>query len=113
MTAAAVSIGIFFWLIGLAVSAALYFLPTIIALMLHRSNAGIVALINFLLGWSFVGWIVALVMALTSDSRPMQVVQVQQYGYPPPQGPPQWPPQQSAPPPGHDLMNRPGDPPAH
>jgi hypothetical protein len=77
--------------------------------MLHRSNAGVVALVNFLLGWSFVGWIVALVMALTSDSRPMQVVQVQQYGYPPPQ----WAPQQSAPPPGHDLMKRPGDPPAY
>lgn len=40
-----------------------YFLPWAIAATRGRSNAGAVGLINFLLGWTFVGWVVALVMA--------------------------------------------------
>lgn len=56
----------------------LYFLPTIVAVMRGR-QIGSVLVLNPFLGWTFVGWIVALVMAF-SDHRPQnqQSVIVQQ-----------------------------------
>lgn len=43
-----------------------YFLPAIIAgANRHPSTAGI-ALLNFFLGWTFVGWVVALVWAVSN-----------------------------------------------
>ena len=46
-----------------------YTLPWAIAATRHESNTGSIALINMLLGWSLVGWIVALVLSLTSEPR--------------------------------------------
>jgi hypothetical protein len=47
----------------------LYFIPAILALMRgHMSSTAIFAL-NLLLGWTAIGWIVALVWALTSNTR--------------------------------------------
>lgn len=43
-----------------------YMLPWAIAATRGKSNSGVVGWINLLLGWSVVGWIVALVMACTS-----------------------------------------------
>lgn len=43
---------------------ALYFLPTIIALARRRHNTLAIFLLNFFLGWTFVGWVVALVWAV-------------------------------------------------
>ena len=40
-----------------------YMLPWAIAATRGKSNQAAVGLINFLLGWTFVGWIVAMVMA--------------------------------------------------
>ncbi len=40
-----------------------YFLPWAIAATRGKSNSAAIGIINFLLGWTFVGWIVALVMA--------------------------------------------------
>lgn len=40
-----------------------YFLPWAIAATRGKSNAGMIGLLNFLIGWSLIGWIVALVMA--------------------------------------------------
>jgi hypothetical protein len=51
--------------LGFLVCAALYFLPTIIGL--HKRNAGAIFGLNLLLGWTLVGWVVALVWALTTD----------------------------------------------
>jgi hypothetical protein len=42
---------------------ALYFLPTIIAANRHVPNVGSVVVINIFLGWTLIGWIVALAMA--------------------------------------------------
>jgi TM2 domain-containing membrane protein YozV len=70
--------GLFFWLFMMGFAAAIYFLPTIIAVMAHRRNAPLVALVNTLLGWSFVGWIVSLVMAVTREPQLVQVVHVHQ-----------------------------------
>ncbi|MCY3748261.1 MAG: restriction endonuclease [Chloroflexi bacterium] len=45
----------------------LYFLPTIIvATKIHREKTPIM-LINILLGWTLIGWVVALVMALSNE----------------------------------------------
>lgn len=52
----------------------MYFLPTIIAVVARRRNAVLVAIVNTMLGWSFVGWIVALVMAIARDPQPHIVV---------------------------------------
>jgi hypothetical protein len=45
----------------------LYFLPSFIARDRH-SFAGIF-LLNFFLGWTFVGWIIALIWACTAEPR--------------------------------------------
>ncbi len=47
----------------------LYFLPTIIAGLRRSTMTLWVALIDLLLGWTVVGWIVALVMAIASARR--------------------------------------------
>jgi hypothetical protein len=52
----------------------LYFLPTIIALVRKPPNLVAVIVVNVFFGWSFIGWIVALVMSLRSAREP-QVVQ--------------------------------------
>ena len=41
----------------------LYFLPSIIAYKREHTNKGIILLINFLLGWTFLGWAGTLVWA--------------------------------------------------
>jgi hypothetical protein len=52
-----------FSLVGLA----LYFLPTIIVLARRKKNVLGPILVNVLLGWTVIGWIVALIWALTVD----------------------------------------------
>jgi len=50
----------------------LYMLPWAIAASRGKSNQAMVGVVNLLLGWSFIGWVVALVMACTAH----QVVHV-------------------------------------
>ena len=45
---------------------ALYFLPTIIASGRHLHERTSIALLNFFLGWTFIGWIVALIWAIAA-----------------------------------------------
>jgi len=55
-------------LVGIIVfilSLAFYFLPTIIALLRRHRNALAIFLLNFFLGWTFIGWVVALVWSAT------------------------------------------------
>jgi len=47
----------------------LYLLPTVIAVIRKMPNAGSIIVINLLLGWTVIGWIVALAMALGSPQR--------------------------------------------
>lgn len=55
-------------LIVVAIVAGLFihFLPSIIGR--HKTNWGAILVLNILLGWTFIGWVVALVWALTKDS---------------------------------------------
>ncbi len=42
---------------------ALYFLPSIVAVARKVTHQGSVIVINLFLGWTFIGWVVALAMA--------------------------------------------------
>jgi hypothetical protein len=50
----------------LVFAGALYFLPAIIAAVRHTHNSTAILLLNVFLGWTVVGWFVALIMALCS-----------------------------------------------
>lgn len=46
---------------------ALYFVPTIVAFSREVVNAGSVLVINLFLGWTLIGWVVALAMAVRTQ----------------------------------------------
>ena len=50
----------------------MYFLPTIIALARNKRDIAAILLLNFFLGWSVIGWVVALIWAVKTDA-PMMV----------------------------------------
>jgi Superinfection immunity protein len=52
----------------------MYWLPTIIAIVRHTPSALGVAALNFFLGWTVIGWIMALVWALASSTSPHVIV---------------------------------------
>jgi Superinfection immunity protein len=64
-------------LVGAIVMA--YMFPTFIACIRRVPNTGSVAIINIFLGWTFIGWVVALAMA-ASSSRPSVTTYVSQTG---------------------------------
>jgi Superinfection immunity protein len=45
----------------------MYFLPSIVALARSKRDTLAIVLLNFFLGWTLIGWVVALVWALKSD----------------------------------------------
>lgn len=53
--------------LGLAVFLLIYFLPTIIATERHKRNALSIFLLNLFAGWSFIGWVAAIVWAASVD----------------------------------------------
>jgi hypothetical protein len=61
----------------------LYFLPTIVGH--NKSNAAAIFLLNLFLGWTFIGWVVALVWASTTE--PPRQVAPPNYDFPKPSSP--------------------------
>ena len=55
-------IGVIF-IFAAIISIAFYFLPIIIAAIRGHNNCLSIFILNLLLGWTFVGWVVALVWA--------------------------------------------------
>jgi ABC-type transport system involved in cytochrome c biogenesis permease component len=53
----------------LTILCATYLLPTLVALFRKKQNTVAIAALNFLLGWTFLGWVVALVWALTHEAK--------------------------------------------
>jgi hypothetical protein len=47
----------------------MYWLPTIVAVVRHAPSALGVAALNFFLGWTVIGWIMALIWALASGPQ--------------------------------------------
>ena len=57
-------VGVLLVLAGVA-----YFLPAFVAALRHHPNANAIAALDLLAGWTLIGWIVAMVWALTSTGR--------------------------------------------
>ena len=59
---------IVFIIIGLMI----YFIPSWVGSN-HR-NSGSIFILNLFLGWTFIGWIGALIWAMSNDAKPQQIV---------------------------------------
>lgn len=63
---------------GLAVLAlpflAIYLIPAIIGFIRKKDNKMAILILNLLLGWSVVGWVVALVWAVSKDKQPQTII---------------------------------------
>lgn len=44
-----------------------YFIPAVVAHSRKKRNASAITALNFFLGWTVIGWVVALVWAMTVD----------------------------------------------
>lgn len=47
----------------------LYFLPTIVAALRRHPNSGAIFAVNLFLGWTFIGWILCLVWAASTNTN--------------------------------------------
>jgi hypothetical protein len=56
------------FLLFLALSGAVYFLPAIVARKRNHRNTVAIFVLNLFLGWTLIGWVAALVWALTNDT---------------------------------------------
>ena len=54
-------------LVGLGIVLFFYFLPTIVGR--KKENKMAIFVLNFFLGWTFIGWVIALVWATTKESE--------------------------------------------
>ncbi len=70
--------------VGLVLSLFIYFLPSIVGR--RKANATAIFMLNLFLGWTFLGWVVALIWACTQDSAMEQLAR-ERMNMPPP-GPP-------------------------
>lgn len=62
---------IIIFIIGLSI----YFLPSCIAW--NKRNFFAILAVNFFLGWTFLGWVGALVWALTKDPDQVEVIEIE------------------------------------
>ncbi len=58
---------------GAVFAALLYFLPALIALLRGHHNGFAIFLTNLLLGWTLIGWIVALIWSTTASQPRVRV----------------------------------------
>jgi hypothetical protein len=61
----------------------LYLFPALLAIMRHHNNSAAIVALNILLGWSFLGWVVALVWAFTANTPQGKLGQVPDNGWTP------------------------------
>lgn len=62
------------WIVGGALGLAIYFAPTVVAVCREHENGVGIALVNLFLGWSLVGWVVALVWSTMGEYKTAVVV---------------------------------------
>jgi Superinfection immunity protein len=70
-------IGLILILAALMFSAVIYFVPTFIAAVRGHSNTLAIVVLNLFTGWTFIGWIVSSVWALTTQQKPQTIVVTQ------------------------------------
>ncbi len=51
----------------------IYFIPSLVAYSRKKRNASAIFALNLFLGWSFLGWVISLVWALTKDNIQVNV----------------------------------------
>lgn len=56
-------------LLCIAIGLAIYFIPTIIAVVRERINKGAIFCMNLFLGWNFIGWVIALIWAVKEPDQ--------------------------------------------
>ena len=56
-------------LVFVLVSLVLYFLPTLFAFLRGHHSRGAILILNLFLGWTFLGWVAALIWAFTGVRR--------------------------------------------
>jgi hypothetical protein len=54
---------------------AIYFVPMIVAGVRHHHNRMAISVLNVFLGWTLIGWVVALVWACTRSEQETSIVQ--------------------------------------
>ena len=59
----------FLLIIFLVIGLCIYFLPA--AIGWNKRNSSAILALNFFLGWTLIGWVIALVWALSKDSTPI------------------------------------------
>ena len=48
---------------------AIYFLPTFVAAVRSKRNTAAILVLNLFLGWTIIGWIIALIWSLMHEER--------------------------------------------
>ncbi len=61
---------VLFLISWLFVALAMYFIPLIVAHIRRHNNIVSIAILNTVLGWTFLGWLAALLWALNRDIEP-------------------------------------------
>jgi hypothetical protein len=62
-------VGAVYGFLILAMVVMLYFFPSFVAHRRNHNNYTPIVLVNFLFGWTFIGWIVALIWACTDNVK--------------------------------------------
>lgn len=60
---------VFFPLVLIGLVLVLYFIPSVVAYKVKHRNMTAIIVLNIFAGWTFVGWVVALVWALTKNEK--------------------------------------------
>ena len=58
-----------FYILVLTIGAAVYFLPTIVAIARGKLSGAGVMIMNFVLGWTVIGWVVCFIWAFTGRTK--------------------------------------------
>jgi hypothetical protein len=61
-------------ILGILLCCTLYFIPWGIAIIRVRTNTVAIFCLNFFLGWTLIGWVIALIWAVASDDKKITAV---------------------------------------
>jgi T4 superinfection immunity protein len=61
----------------------LYFLPTVVCVVRKPKAANGIEIVNLFLGWTFIGWVIALAWAASGEVRVPEEVQLSASNYDP------------------------------
>ena len=61
---------VLFALLFILIAIGIYFLPSIVAVNRNHRNRVPIILVNVFFGWSFIGWVIALIWSFTANQEP-------------------------------------------